>query len=95
MYAKKRNKRMSREKRSKPTSAADVTKAEELVQQAKEDGVRKCGEIIDAALREFDCILDAEVVYRRGQWRDRISVISRPENMPSMQHAFIPEKSDE
>ena len=86
---------MSKSQKSKPTSAVDLARAEELVQQVKQDGVRKCGEIIDTALREFDCILDAEVVYRRGQWRDRISVISRPENMPSMQHAFIPEKSEE
>ncbi|HDZ13486.1 hypothetical protein LCGC14_0955790 [marine sediment metagenome] len=86
---------MNKSQKSKPTSDADLAKAEELVLQVKQDGVRKCGEIIDAALREFDCILDAEVVYRRGQWRDRISVISRPENMPSMQHAFISEKSEE
>lgn len=86
---------MSKSQKSKPTSAVDLARAEKLVQQVKEDGVRKCGEIIDAALKEFDCILDAELLYHRGRWRERVSVISRPANMPPMQQTFIPEKSKE
>ena len=86
---------MSKSQKSKPTSAADLARAEELVQQAKESEVRECSEIIDAALQKFDCILQPEIFYRRGQWRDRVSVISRPANVSLMQQTFIPSEPKE
>ena len=86
---------MTKSQKSKPTSAADLERAEELVQQAKQDGVRECSEIIDAALQKFDCILEPAIFYRRGQWRDRVLVVSRPKNMSPMQQTFISEKSEE
>ncbi len=86
---------MSKSRKAKPASVADLARAEKQIQQASKDETRKCSEIIDAALKEFNQILLPEFFYSRGQWRDRVLVVPRPANMSPMQQTFVQKKSEE
>lgn len=63
----------------------DLEKANAIVKQAEKDRVDTCAKIVYDALKEFDCIFQPEFFYRGGQWRDRVLIVSRPENVPPVQ----------
>lgn len=56
-----------------------MQQATEAYQQARKEQILKCGNIIDAALKEFDCVLEPEFIFRGPRTLRRVLVLPREE----------------
>lgn len=55
----------------------DVAEAERLIQESRQERIRKCGEAINAALESHGCLMVPVVVLRGNQVQSEIQIVAR------------------
>lgn len=62
---------------AKKVELNDTEKAERLIQESRQDRIRRCGDAINAALESHGCLIVPVVILRGNQVQSEVQIVAK------------------